>query len=217
MSIYPTIYTDKYGTEKAIISNDGDSLQTCLRGIEFSGSEFDDLSPSTDGNVEKLKQFTFNQDCLCSCRIACQIPILMSDNGIEKSGELLLEVILGDPAKNGGIDREDVRIILAFKQFRYNGRGTSGWFEDELLDIQKQLPAGVFMKACINCAYSDYSPYGHGSFGCMKCFRNLKAEYLKVKSKSDFWAVHDLNERYVQETFLCPEFKRRVPGTGYRG
>jgi len=29
--------------------------------------------------------------------------------------------------------------------------------------------------------FSDYSPYGHGLFGCMMCFRNLKEEYVKVK------------------------------------
>ncbi|HSY47275.1 MAG TPA: hypothetical protein VLC46_00525 [Thermoanaerobaculia bacterium] len=73
------------------------------------------------------------------------------------------------------------------------------------------------MRACINCLHSDYSPYGHGLFGYMTCFRNRKAEYLRVKSKDDFWKVHDHFEEMVQETYLCPEFERRVPGTGYRG
>jgi hypothetical protein len=86
-----------------------------------------------------------------------------------------------------------------------------------LLDIQKHLPEGVFMKACINCLYSDYSPLGHGLFGGMMCFRNLKEEYLLVKSKDDLWSVHGRQERMVQETYLCPDFARRVPGTGYRG
>ncbi len=51
----------------------------------------------------------------------------------------------------------------------------------------------------------------------MMCFRNLKSEYLKVKSKTDFWSVHNHYDRMVQETYLCPEFERRVLGTGYRG
>lgn len=89
--------------------------------------------------------------------------------------------------------------------------------EDKLLKIQKQLPDGLFIQACINCLYSDYSPYGNGVFGCMMCFRKLKQEYLQVKSKQEFFHIHDHFERQVQETWLCDEFERRVPGTGYRG
>jgi len=73
------------------------------------------------------------------------------------------------------------------------------------------------MKACINCLYSDYSPLGHGLFGCMMCFRNLKAEYVKVTTKDELWPIHDRYDRLVQETYLCPDFERRIPGTGYRG
>jgi len=49
------------------------------------------------------------------------------------------------------------------------------------------------------------------------CFRNIKSAYLGVKSKDDLLAIHNLFERCVQETYLCPEFSRRIPGTGYRG
>jgi hypothetical protein len=73
------------------------------------------------------------------------------------------------------------------------------------------------MVACINCMYSDYSPYGHGLFGWMMCFRNIREEYRRVRGKADFWSVHDRYDRLVQETYLCPVFERRVPGTGYRG
>ena len=103
------------------------------------------------------------------------------------------------------------------KDGQFAGSGKSGWFEDELREIQLQLPDGLFMRAGINCLYSDYSPYGHGLFGRMMCFRNLKSEYLKVKSRADFWSVHDRYDRMVQETYLCPEFERRIAGTGYLG
>jgi hypothetical protein len=29
--------------------------------------------------------------------------------------------------------------------------------------------------------------------------------------------LSDRYDRLVQETYLCPEFERRIPGTGYRG
>jgi hypothetical protein len=44
-----------------------------------------------------------------------------------------------------------------------------------------------------------------------------QAQYLKVTTKDEFWTVHDRYDRMVQETYLCPEFERRIPGTGYRG
>jgi hypothetical protein len=49
--------------------------------------------------------------------------------------------------------------------------GKSGWFEDEMLDLQRSRPGGTFMKACINWAFSDYSPHGLGLFGNMIIFR----------------------------------------------
>ncbi len=73
------------------------------------------------------------------------------------------------------------------------------------------------MKACINCAFSDYSVYGHDIFGNMDCFRHCKAAYLSVKNKGDYMALRCPVVDRVQETYLCPEFERRTPGTGYRG
>jgi hypothetical protein len=141
----------------------------------------------------------------------------VQDRDRHGQGALTVELTLGGPTPNGQLDREQLRLALVYGGRRWESPGTSGWFEDELLGIQAQLPDGVFMRACINCLYSDYSPYGHGLFGCMMCFRNLKAEYLKVTTKDEFWSVHDRCDRQVQETYLCPEFERRVPGTGYRG
>jgi hypothetical protein len=104
----------------------------------------------------------------------------------------------------------------------YTSDGGTGWFEGEMLDVQGKLPPGTFMKACINCAFSDYSPYGHGLFGNMICFRANKAGYLTLPSgddfcKDDYFAVMSTVSETVQETYLCPEFERRKPGTGYRG
>lgn len=50
----------------------------------------------------------------------------------------------------------------------------------------------------------------------MLCFRNIKDEYLRVKSTADFFRVLRRQERWDQEIYLCPEFSRRIPDTGYR-
>jgi len=217
MDSYPATYTDVHGTEATVITNDGETLCITIRGVEFKGSDFDLLEPCDDATPDQLKGFSLNQNELCSCRIECAIPILISDRGNPSQGTLTVDLILGDPGPRGSLNRQELQITLACDHGEYAGSGKSGWFEDELLEIQAKLPDGVFMQACINCLYSDYSPCGHGTFGGMMCFRNLKTAYLKVKSKADFWSIHNRYDRIVQETYVCPEFKRRIPGTGYRG
>jgi hypothetical protein len=213
---YPATYSDANGSEATTIANDSETLRLLLRGVEFVGRDFDSLEP-TGAAPEQLRQFTLNQGCLCSCRIECRIPVPVHDRGKLLEGSLSVELVLGDAVLKGGLDREQLQIVFEYNAQQFDGSGTSGWFEDELLGIQAQMSEGVFIKACINCLYSDYSPYGHGLFGSMMCFRNLKAEYLKVTTKQEFWSVHGRQDRFVQETYLCPDFQRRTPGTGYRG
>jgi hypothetical protein len=212
---YDGTYTDAGGRDDIAFLNDGGTLRVTIRGVEFTGSDFDGLSPVAGST--NLGGFALHRDALCACSFAFDIPVAMIVEGSEISGRLRAELELGAPAPNGGIDREQLKLTLEYGDHRVTSSGTSGWFEDELARIQEQLPEAVFIKACINCLFSDYSPYGHGLFGGMMCFRNMKGEYLRVKSKRDFLAIHGRQERFVQETYLCPEFSRRVAGTGYRG
>ena len=213
---YPAIYADAYGPEQTSISNDGETLTVPIRGVPFTGTDFDALRPPADATAEQLRTFSLHHGVLCACRIRCSIPVPIGGR-METVGELAIELSLGDPAPPRGLDREALRIALHYGGKAIAGSSSGGWFEDELLSIQSQLPEGVFIKACINCQYSDYGPAGHGMFGGMMCFRNIKAEYVKVRTKRDFWAVHDRFDRWVQETYLCAQFERRKPGTGYRG
>lgn len=216
MARYPVTYSDANGSETTTLENDGETLRVILRGVELCGPDFDSLSPA-GASPDDLRSFTLNQDCLCACRLECRIPVPVNDHGRLSEGTLVVTLVLGEPTPRGGLDREELRIVLEHDGRKIAGPGTSGWFEDELLAIGAQLPEGVFIKACINCLYSDYSPYGHGLFGWMMCFRNLKEEYVKVTTKEEFWSVHGRQDRLVQETYVCPEFERRIPGTGYRG
>jgi hypothetical protein len=122
-------------------------------------------------------------------------------------GVLTVHLELGDPAPNGGIDREHLTLQLKVEDQLVASKGWSGWFEDEMLDIQKQLPPDGYMKACINCAFSDYSPVGHGLFGGLACFRDNKQSYLSVKTKRDLFGIWKTMTEYVQETYLdCNRF-----------
>lgn len=88
------------------------------------------------------------------------------------------------------------------------------WFEDGVQRLEELLPPEVRFRCCVTCLFSDYSPGGHGLMG-MSCHRDAKQQYLAVKSKADYWSVPVTEE--VMETYLCPEYQRRIPGTGYRG
>lgn len=219
MERYAATYSDAHGSETTTISNDGMSLRMVVRGVEFVGRSFDLFEPAESLAEDQLRQFSFYDRWLSACRIECRIPIPISNHGSAAQGTLLVELVLREPLPNHFCD-DSLRLTLEYDNQQFAGSGTSGWFEDELLEIQKRLPDGVFMKACINCLYSDYSPYGHQVYGDMSCFRNLKAEYLKVSTKMNY--LHSPCRGGgaglpVQETYLCPEFERRIPGTGYRG
>jgi hypothetical protein len=86
------------------------------------------------------------------------------------------------PLRAHQMDREPLKLRLATDGRTYHSDGKSGWFEGAMLDVQRKLPPGTFMEACINRAFSDYSPYGHGLFGNMICFRANKAGYLALSS-----------------------------------
>jgi hypothetical protein len=213
-SQYRTTYSDRHGVEATTIHNDGAKLTLTLRGVLFSGPEFDSLEPDPGSNSQLLSQFSLANGSLCECFIECEIPLPVVVDDRTVSGLVVVELKLGSQAAHGGLDEETLLLSLHLDEKVYRSAGKSGWFEDELLDLQATLPDGTYLKACINCGLSDYSPGGHGSFGCMLCFRDCKAEYRKVKNKSDLFKVIGALGKpiLVQETFLCPEFERHKPG-----
>lgn len=217
ITTYPARYKDRFGEEQTTIENDGETLTMVVRGVQFEGNAFDDFEPRHPQESGQLSTFSLSLGNLCSCVIEADIPIpIETPDGIV-DGVLTCEIELGEPSPTGQFDREQLTLHLEVGGHSFSSHGTSGWFEDEMLDLQRQLSPSMLMKACINCAFSDYSPYGHGFFGGLACFRGNKEGYRAVTSKHDLFALwHSLTE-FVQETHLCPAFERRVPGTGYRG
>ncbi len=219
---YPARYRDRLGEERTTIRNDGKTLTMVVRGVRFSGEDFDSFEPEDAPDSMRLPPFSLLHGCLCSCFIQADIPVPVVTPDGEVDGLLTFELELGEPMPTSQMDREPLKLRLTIARLTYLSGGKLGWFEDEMLDLQRKLPPGTFMKSCINCAFSDYSSYGHGLFGGMICFRTNKAGYLALRSggnfqKSAYFAVLGTVSEIVQETHLCPEFERRIPGTGYRG
>ena len=215
--VYPTKYRDRFGEETTTIENDGAMLRMVVRGIEFTGRMFDDWEPSTTAPSPQLTNFPLNRGELCSYTLECEIPVSVVKAGQTTQAILRVHLELGEPHANGGVDREGLKLALGINSQSYESSGKSGWFEDELVDIQAMLPADDHMKCCFTCAYSDYSPAGHGLFGGLICFRNHKREYLSLAGKQAVFQLIEKTKEIVQETYLCPEFEKRVSGTGYRG
>jgi hypothetical protein len=221
-AVYPARYKDRFGEETTTILNDGETLTIVVRGIRFQGNDFDAFEPQGVSDPAQLSSFTFLHESLCFCVIEADIPVPVVIPSGKVDGLLTFELELGEPLPTGQMDRERLKLRLAMNQQTFCSQGKTGWFEDEMLDLQSQLPTGTLMKVCFNCAFSDYSPYGHGLFGSMICFRANKTGYLTMASgedfdKDDYFNVMETVSERVQEIYLCPEFERRAPGTGYRG
>lgn len=219
---YPARYKDRFGKQQTTILNDGKTLTMVLRGVQFQGDDFDSFTTKDTPFSQHLASFTFLHGHLGFCVIEADIPILvMTPLGIV-NGLLTFELKLGTPLATNQMNREQLKLRLTANEQTFYSAGKTGWFEGEMRDLHGRLPLGMFMKTCINCAFSDYSPYGHGLFGNLICFRANKTGYLALPSgedfsKDDYFDVMDTVSEMVQETHLCPEFEKRVPGTGYRG
>lgn len=216
---YPAIYRDRFGETTTTLYNDGKQLCMTLRGVEFTGRSLDFWEPSAQADATLLQSFTFTKSGrdLCEYTLEFDMPIPVVFHTEHVQGILHILLTLGVATPNGAVDREILFLRLTVGDYAFASQGKVGWFEDELLDIQRQLPEGMYMHICFGCAYSDYHPVGNGLFGDLACFRNKKQEYLAIRNKHALMNLWDTRLELVQETYHCPEFERRKPGTGYRG
>jgi len=232
--IYPAIYSDQNGKIKAEIENKFNeetsfSLFLNLDGIMFQGSSFDDFELINPKNYSKkqLNRFTLNKVKvwqsekyvleLCNCELSFDIPLLLINiqNNTTIITNLLIDLKLGKPATNGGIESENAVFKIAIEGIIYTSEGDV--FEDPLIELQNQFVGKYHFKSCFGCLYSDYSSYGNGFFGDLICLRNCKSEYLNANSKIEWLELMEKNSIPVQETYYCQEFEKRVKNTGYRG
>ena len=215
---YQGSYADERGKFPAVFTNDGVTFTMTVLGVTFRGGSLDDLDPDPESPPALLDGFTSSFG-LCACDISLTMPLPVLTDGIETMARLKIDLHLGHPKprSHAGVSSELVKLELTLSAICLQSSGKSGLFEDELLDLARQLPLGTSIKSCFFCQYSDYSPYGSGLIGSMMCFRNIKAEYSRVNGKDAFWTVHDRFDRQVQETYLCDDFSPRIAGTGYRG
>lgn len=213
---YPATVTDRWGHVATTLTNDGRTFTLALRGNRFAGASLDGLElvgPLADPD----RPPTRHHGDLWSCVIEWRMPITVAQPETEPADvPLSARLRLGDPGADTVVDTMSVVLTLHLPAADLT-TAPREHMEDALLDLQRQLPDGTRLRACISCAFSDYFPAGSGFIGLLACFRDHKDTYRTVTGKSDLFAVWDKNSGPVQETFGCDEHEPRPPGTGYRG
>jgi hypothetical protein len=216
--VFPGTYEDSSGTEpvewRIVPSSrrgwDGRfEIHAEIRGVHVWGADFDGLE--ADGTADAASRLALNEAGeLASCVLRGDLPCSVSAAaGLTRPSTVRFALDLRLPP-----DPTQGNLSLACEIDGATYAVSDSWFEDGLLRLERALPPGHQLVACVTCLYSDYSPGGHGLTG-MRCHRDAKAQYLAVRSKADYWGVPVTED--IPETYLCDEYERRVPGTGYRG
>lgn len=154
---------------------------------------------------------------LCSGTLVPSIPVPVVVVVAERPRTIETTLALGGPAPSGGMGRENLKLAIGLDGRRPYSAGLTGWFEDHLLDLRDKLPEGTYLKACITCVRSDYTPAGMNLFGGLACFCGNQEGDRAVDSKENLQKMWKTMTRFIRETSLCPEYERRRHGSGYRG
>jgi Family of unknown function (DUF6304) len=184
---------------------------TTIRGIDLQSTDFDSLEPvdpSAGAGQLPLNQAGELSDCVLSGELPCTVAA----GGRRRPVTITFCLDLRRPATSLPDPPRRLRLSLTLDGVRC--QVTDDWFEDGLPGLEQALPPGAQLVCCVTCLFSDYSPGGHGLTG-IRCHRGAKDQYLADRSKADYWSVPVTEE--VPETYLCEEYQRRIPGTGYRG
>lgn len=225
---FPGAFIDRHGTEqitwRASPSTSrqppgvmGFEIQTTIRGVSLWGYDFDSLEPrDPDQAIAAGLPLSRLSGDLAGCVIKGDLPCVVEVDGQRAPAVLTFTLTLlsaeRGPERQHPIPKNlHLSLIVAGQRFDI----ADDWFEDGVLRLDKEARrAGAKLVCCATCLYSDYSPAGHGLMG-IRCHRGAKEQYLAVRSKRDYWSVPVTED--VMETYLCPEYERRIPGTGYRG
>jgi Family of unknown function (DUF6304) len=213
-------YEDRQGREAIVWQAEpsnrrgvpGYEFHTVIRGTQFWGYDFDGLEP-VDRDAAKTAGFSLSPGGdLEDCSLTGELPCSVSQAGRIVPSVVSFRLDLYPRRGADVYNPKNLQLTTTIGGERFEV--TDDWFEDGLLRLDKALPSEVRLVCCVTCLFSDYSPGGHGLMG-MRCHRDAKQQYLAVESKHDYWSVPVTEE--VMETYLCPQYQRRIPGTGYRG
>ncbi len=212
-------YEDQLGPETIVWRVEGSrryvlpslGFFTAIRGVGVWGTDFDSLEP-VDTSAVAGRLFLNSAGELSECVLSGDLPCTMAIEGQSRPATITFSLDLHQNRQRPPGAARNLSLSLVLDGVTY--LVTDDWFEDGVQRLEEALPPGTRLVCCVTCLFSDYSPGRHGLTG-IRCHRGAREQYLAVRSKSDYWSVPVTEE--VPETYLCGEYQRRIPGTGYRG
>ena len=108
------------------------------------------------------------------------------------------------------VTQEALKLEIEYQGKTYKSSGKNSDFEKQLKELENELPSDVYLKICFNCRLSEYPPNIVNS-SKLRCFKNAKSEFKKIKDKWAFIELWTEKGIDVDETYLCPEFEKRPP------
>jgi hypothetical protein len=205
---YPTVYRDFRGVEKCTFIADGSSFTITIREITFDG-HFWELVPKKGQEEMARNYFDLNDNGELS-------GITNLSNGKSSSG---FSVNVDIPIKVVTKDNQEIDAIIEFGTnpqqlffiidgVRYTSESPS--FEYGLARAYTQSLNIEYVKCCVNCKFSAFSPMGNQEYGDMMCFKNCKENwveigYIGLKDPHD-WSKIAKREK-TQEAYYCDEFE----------
>ncbi|SNR14164.1 DUF6304 family protein [Tenacibaculum jejuense] len=232
---YNITYKDNHGIIKGTLENryternytKDYSLELKLENIFFKGDTFDGLEIQNEKNYDKeqLNRFSFNELRThgakevvkeltnCIIKLDLQLEFTHKKSLLPKKVNGILVIALGSYSS-----KEDPIFKYTFSVLNTEYKVAGYSFEELFDNLKETIKDNYLIKNCYGCNYSDYSPYGRGSFGDMLCLKNAKEKYLKINGKDGLLELMS-NEKIiqVQETYLCSKFEFRKENIGYRG
>jgi hypothetical protein len=209
LEYYSALYRDRLGEVLTTIANDGEKLRMVLRGVEFTSTMLDDWVPEPAVDAPELEMFTLDCGALCAYTLEFAMPMPVLSTQGRLKGTLHVQLSLGLPRGDKGLDRKDLLLSLHVADLVFDSRGSSALFEDELVDIRRQLPSNMAMETCLFCAFSAYHPISNSLFGQLDCFRSAKTAFLTLRKQGNFLSLYTKKRNQpVQETYHCPDFMR---------
>ncbi|MCL2422549.1 MAG: DUF6304 family protein [Micrococcales bacterium] len=197
----PLVYEDELGSVETTCRSDGHCLVFDLRGRTFRGRSFNLLD--VDGSqMEDLPRDRFPVDERGDlvARFTMTLPVAVVGSDDPTAGLVLVFAYRDANAIDGTLTVDGVQY-----------RADAGWVEDVLIQIQRQLPAGVFIACCLSCRWSHYDPLGNNSFGDLACVVDLP-DAATASAKGDVFRLWRGPLEYTQETWHCPRFRLLQPG-----
>ncbi|OII66868.1 MULTISPECIES: DUF6304 family protein [unclassified Streptomyces] len=126
-------YRDRRGAEAIVLTMDGRTVTTCIRGAEYTGGSLAALrAPDGNGGLP-----------LAGCVLEWDLPLpVVIDDDVQQA-TLSCLLSLGEALSDGSPERVDLQLTLHFGGAAYESGVTAGDFEQALGRILRQLPPGA--------------------------------------------------------------------------